>query len=1366
MKRRESIGTRCISSSVRVVIMLTDWVRESGLKATVSLTVILLAAFCTTSVPRVHAWLSGRATLQVAEPEISSSNFTAFNAPGSGSGVLQGTLGISINAAGDIAGSYLDSHYVAHGFVRDANGTIATFDAPGAGTTSSIKGSLASLQGTIPIAINAAGTIVGTYLDAHSCYHGFLRATSGTITEFDVSGAVTTAACTPEAAFRVGTRPIAINSTGTIIGTYSDTNGKYHGFVRAVNGGVTTFDAPPAASIGCFSCGTVPTTIDTAGGIAGYYSDSNGKHYGFVYPANGAITTFSVSNAVASSFAEESDYEGTVGLCMNDSGTVAGTYTDANIVRHGFIRSASGTTISFDIPGAGTGGLGNHIHEGTAGLSIDTAGDVVGIYLDANAAYHGFLRSASGAITTIDAPGAGTNALEGTVAFRINDTGQIAGAYADSSMAIHGFLLALPVAATSTPAFSPAPGTYVSAQTVTISDTTPGASIYYTTNDTTPTPSSNPYTGAITVGNTKTLEAIAIATGYSQSAVATATYTITGGSPVLTLSTNSLTFPIQTLNTASTVQSIKVTNTGTGSATIPTITFGGANPGDFATSADECSGTALAPNASCTIGVIFQPTGTTVRSAVLPVGSSAGSQQTVTLTGTGMYGFHQCDANKYPNDVPVCFDNNTNMTAAQCSAPKVATLTCSWGCALTSLGDILSTFSQSSTPESLDTYLKSAPDKYVPPGSGEMNWCAVPGYLGGAVQWFDGESFATQSDVQSFLAAEILTNHRVVVLELCPADSQHCHYVAVTSQAAGDWTMFDPGWANAYDSITDCQNGKTDNALLTSLNAHLSGITVHGASSGCITYAFLAKVGGALGPAASKNALCVNALSPVELLMTDPSGNQIGSTGQGTDIHSIASASYLREFPILDAQGSNTDLGETTGIKTAYIPFAAGGTYALKANGTSFGPFTLDFHFLASDGSAQVATVSGLAGPGSAAAYKISYSPSPGVLPVITPVASGPSAATSANTIQFGNQPIKTTSSPIVLMLGNTGGAPLQLLGLSVSNGFGQSSNCTSSLASNGTCTISLSFSPSSAGLSTGTLTIASNATKSPLTVTLTGSGIAVTPTVTVTPAPTSITTTQALSVTVAVSGGTGAPTATGSVTLTSGSYTSAATALVSGSATINIPAGSLAAGNDTLTANYPGDSNYNATTGTAPVSVQSFSLSGTAVSVSPGATTGNTSTISVTPLGGFTGSVALTAALTSSPAGAQDPPTLSFGSTTPVSISSAAAGTATLTVSTTAPTRAAVVYPKHPGVPWYATGGAALGCLVLFGIPTRRRSWRTMLGLLVLLSFFAGGVLSCGGGGGGGTGNPGTRAGTYAVTVTGTTNSLTGTTKVAVTVN
>jgi hypothetical protein len=167
----------------------------------------------------------------------------------------------------------------------------------------------------------------------------------------------------------------------------------------------------------------------------------------------------------------------------------------------------------------------------------------------------------------------------------------------------------------------------------------------------------------------------------------------------------------------------------------------------------------------------------------------------------------------------------------------------------------------------------------------------------------------------------------------------------------------------------------------------------------------------------------------------------------------------------------------------------------------------------------------------------------------------------------------------------------------------------------------------------------------------------------------------------------------------------------------------------------------------------------GTAVTVAPGVTTGNTSTITVTPGGGFTGSVTLTAALTSSPAGAVNPPTFSFGSTSPVSITNATAGTATLTISTTAATSGALFYPQPHGAPWHATSGATLACFLLFCIPARRRSWQSMLGMMALLVTLAGGMLACGGGGGGGGGgNPGTTAGSYTVTVTGTSGATTAT--------
>ncbi len=76
------------------------------------------------------------------------------------------------------------------------------------------------------------------------------------------------------------------------------------------------------------------------------------------------------------------------------------------------------------------------------------------------------------------------------------------------------------------PAFNPPAGTYTGAQHVSITDATPGATIYYTTDGTTPTKSSTKYTGPVAISASTTLKALAVATGYLNSSVATASYTI------------------------------------------------------------------------------------------------------------------------------------------------------------------------------------------------------------------------------------------------------------------------------------------------------------------------------------------------------------------------------------------------------------------------------------------------------------------------------------------------------------------------------------------------------------------------------------------------------------------------------------------------------------------------------------------------------------------------------------------------------------------------------------------------------------------------------------------------------------------------
>ncbi len=282
-------------------------------------------------------------------------------------------------------------------------------------------------------------------------------------------------------------------------------------------------------------------------------------------------------------------------------------------------------------------------------------------------------------------------------------------------------------------------------------------------------------------------------------------------------------------------------------------------------------------------------------------------------------------------------------------------------------------------------------------------------------------------------------------------------------------------------------------------------------------------------------------------------------------------------------------------------------------------------------------------------------------------------------------------------------------------------------------------------------------------------------PTVTVTPSATSVSTQQSMQVTTTVSGGAGAPQAGGTVTLTCGTFTSNPVYLDSnGTATTSIPAGLLGAGTYTLNAAYAGDRNYNSATGSTTVAVTlpagaGFGLSATNLDLQKGSTIGNWSTVTVTPTNGFVGAVTLSAAITSSPTGAQYPPTLSFGNTSPVNLVGFNEASARMTITSTPATTGAVNYPVPPGARWYASGGGALACVLIIFAPLKRRRLKA-LGMLAMLAVL-GSAVSCGGGssvntGGGGGGSTGTTSGQYTITITGTNGSMTANTTMTLTVH
>jgi hypothetical protein len=172
-----------------------------------------------------------------------------------------------------------------------------------------------------------------------------------------------------------------------------------------------------------------------------------------------------------------------------------------------------------------------------------------------------------------------------------------------------------------------------------------------------------------------------------------------------------------------------------------------------------------------------------------------------------------------------------------------------------------------------------------------------------------------------------------------------------------------------------------------------------------------------------------------------------------------------------------------------------------------------------------------------------------------------------------------------------------------------------------------------------------------------------------------------------------------------------------------------------------------------------SFALTGGSVpAILAGASA--SSTITITPSGGFTGSVSVSCAVTGSPAGAVNPPTCSVSQ--PAAISGTQAVTSKLTINTTASSTAELHAPLHP---FSKLGEGTLAAILFLWLPFRRRKWQTMFGLLVLTTIIA--ITGCGTnkpiGKTGGT--SGTTAGAYTITVTGTSGSVQATTTVSVTV-
>jgi subtilase family serine protease len=299
--------------------------------------------------------------------------------------------------------------------------------------------------------------------------------------------------------------------------------------------------------------------------------------------------------------------------------------------------------------------------------------------------------------------------------------------------------------------------------------------------------------------------------------------------------------------------------------------------------------------------------------------------------------------------------------------------------------------------------------------------------------------------------------------------------------------------------------------------------------------------------------------------------------------------------------------------------------------------------------------------------------------------------------------------------------------------------------------------------------------TSSSVTITVVAQGTAATTTaVTITPNSFPLGSSVTLAATVS---GTTAGTLTGPMTFTTGGKTigtvqqvtigagNTATATLTVNATASL---GFAAGTDTITAAYGGDT-YNATstgTTTATVSNPGITLSATNVTISsPSPGNSGTTTITLTSTGGYSGTAVLQAS--SSTLNANGGFGSTGASTANVALSSGGTGSTTFTITTIAASGNIKNAPagnlRNTAARIAAAGGTAAGCLLLLLIPgIRQKRWPVALAMLVFLSVGAG--MGCGGGGPAGA----APAGTYTVTISAADSSnanITGSTTFTVTI-
>jgi hypothetical protein len=502
-----------------------------------------------------------------------------------------------------------------------------------------------------------------------------------------------------------------------------------------------------------------------------------------------------------------------------------------------------------------------------------------------------------------------------------------------------------------------------------------------------------------------------------------------GNAPGVELNPSTLVAASQLVGTSGAAQPVTITNSGSSSLTVNSVTAAG----DF-TETDNCTAVAIAVAANCTVQVTFSPTAAGTRNGTITLLDSAGTQ-VIALSGTGNAPGVGLSPPSLAFGSQVIGSTSTSQTVTVSNSGTSALTIGS----VTAAGDFAQTNNCTTLAAGTNCAVQAT---FTPTATGART---------GTITLVDDAGSQVISLTGTGNAPGVSLN---------PSSLTFGSQVALTTSAAQSVIVGNAGTSVlTISSVTAAGDfAQTNNCAAVAAGASCTvqvtfTPTATGARNGTITVtddagtqvAALSGTGNAPGVSLNPSTLPFGS----QVVGTTSAAQNVIVSNTGTSVLTIASITAAGDFADTTSDCTTVAAGASCTIQVTFTPTATGtrnGNIALVDNAGT-----------------QVAVLSG--------------------------TGNAPGVGLNPSTLTFAGQVVGTTSAAQSVTVTNTGTSLLAISSVTASGDFGQSNNCTS-VATGASCTIQATFTPAATGTRNGSITMVDSVGTH--VVTLSGTGTAV----------------------------------------------------------------------------------------------------------------------------------------------------------------------------------------------------------------------------------------------------------------------------------